>query len=169
MSESEFSRVVKLHNIVERPVMLEPNKAEMAALAKRFSLTAVHRLKAEVTLIAKDEIVSGTGRLLADVIQQCAISAEDFPVHIDEPLTFRFVPDSQTPTDEELELGAEDCDVIFYAGDSFDLGDAVAESLGLAIDPYATGPNAETFRQDSGLLDESAAGPFAALAALKKN
>lgn len=168
MSESEFSRIVKLHNIAERPVVLEPNKAEMAALAKRFGLTAVHRLKAEVSLTAEGAIVSGTGRLLADFIQPCAISGEEFPVHIDEPLAFRFVPESQAPKDEELELDAEDCDEIFYGGDGFDLGDAVAQSLGLAVNPYATGPNAETFRQEAGLLDQSAAGPFAALAALKK-
>ena len=167
MIDSEYSRVVKLQNVAERPMVLEPDKAEMAALAKRFGLTAVHRLKAEVTLTADGPVVTGTGRLLADVIQQCVISGEDFPVHIDEPLAFRFVPESQSPTVEELELQAEDCDEIFYGGDGFDLGDAVAQSLGLAIDPYATGPNAENFRQEAGLLDESAAGPFAALAALK--
>lgn len=168
MSENEFSRIVKLHNVAERPIVLEPSKPEMAALAKRFSLTAIHRLKAEITLIANGAVVTGSGRLLADIIQQCVISGEDFPVHIDEPLAFRFVPESQAPKDEELELSAEDCDEIYYSGDGFDLGDAVAQSLGLAVDPYATGPNAETFRQEAGLLDESAAGPFAALAALKK-
>ena len=167
MSENEFSRLIKLRQVSDAPIVLEPNKVEMAAIAGRFSLSALHRLKAEITLIANGSEVTATGRLLADFLQPCAISGEDFPVHVDEDLAFRFVPESQAPKDEELELGAEDCDVIFYPGDGFDLGDAVVESLGLAIDPYATGPNADVVREDVGLLDKAAAGPFAALAALK--
>jgi hypothetical protein len=44
----------------------------------------------------------------------------------------------------------------------------VAQSLALAIDPYIVGPNGRAVRKKAGLLDEAAAGPFAALAALKK-
>jgi hypothetical protein len=44
----------------------------------------------------------------------------------------------------------------------------MAQSLALAIDPYATGPEAERVRKEAGLLGEAASGPFAALAALKK-
>ncbi len=51
----------------------------------------------------------------------------------------------------------------------FDLGEAVAQSLALAIDPYAVGPSAEQARKDAGLGDEAASGPFAALAGLKKS
>ncbi len=167
--ESEFSRIVKLHQITGRPLVLEPSKVEMAALADRFSLAAVHRLKAEVTLSADGAIVTANGRLLADILQHCAISGEEFPVHIDEPLSFRFVPETHAPKEEEIELQAEDCDEIFYKGESFDLGEVVAQGLGLAIDPFARGPNADEFRQQAGILDENTpSGPFAALAALKK-
>jgi hypothetical protein len=41
----------------------------------------------------------------------------------------------------------------------------VAQSLALAIDPFATGPAAEEARR---LLDDGSASPFAALAKLKK-
>lgn len=168
--QSEFSHIVKLHQITGRPVVLEPTKAEMAALAVRFGLGAVHRLKAEVTLVAEGAMVTANGRLLADVLQNCAVSGEEFPVHIDETLAFRFVPETSMPKQEEVELQAEDCDEIFYSGESFDLGEAVAQGLGLAIDPFARGPNADTVRQQAGILDEDTpSGPFAALAALKKN
>ena len=57
---------------------------------------------------------------------------------------------------------------IAFEGDDIDLGEAVAETLGLAIDPYARGPDAEAARRAAGLSDEDApTGPFAALAALK--
>ena len=71
-------------------------------------------------------------------------------------------------TEEELELEATDLDEIPFDDHTFDLGEAVAQSLALAIDPYPVGPNAERVRKETGLLDEGAAGPFAALAALKK-
>ncbi len=172
MSEGacEFSRVVRLHQITGKPVVLQPDKPEMAALAQRFALAAVHRLKAEVTLVADGAIVTVTGRLLADILQYCAVSGEEFPVHIDEQLALRFVPEARAPKEEELEIQAEDCDEIFYQGESFDLGEAVAQGLGLAIDPFARGPDADAFRQHAGILGEdSPSGPFAALAALKKN
>ena len=62
-----------------------------------------------------------------------------------------------------------DLDEIPFEGHVFDLGEAVAQSLALAIDPYAVGPNAEQARKDAGIGDEAASGPFAALAALKKD
>ena len=53
-------------------------------------------------------------------------------------------------------------------GTAFDLGEAVAQSFGLAIDPYAAGPEADSVRREAGIVDEDApSGPFAALAALK--
>ena len=168
--QSEFSHIVKLHQITDRPIVLEPSKAEMAALAVRFGLGAVHRLKAKVTLVADGAIVTANGRLLADILQNCAVSREEFPVHIDETLTFRFAPETSMPKQEEVELQAEDCDEIFYCGESFDLGEAVAQGLGLAIDPFARGPNAHIVRQQAGILDENTpSGPFAALVALKKD
>ena len=60
------------------------------------------------------------------------------------------------------------CDEIEYEGTQFDLGEQIAQTLSLAIDPYATGPNAERVRKQAGLGDEAGSGPFAALAALRK-
>ena len=100
-------------------------------------------------------------------MQSCAISGEDLPVAIDEPVELRFVPE-ETPNAEEVELEESELDEIPYDGRLFDLGEAVAQSLALAIDPYAVGPEAERTRKEAGLADEAASGPFAALAALKK-
>ena len=129
---------------------------------------SIGSLLARVRLSRDGEMVQVTGRLHADIVQSCAISGEDLPVRINEPLVLRFISeDIAPPLDEELELSADACDEIPFAGDHFDLGEAVAQSLALAIDPFAAGPNAEQLRQKAGLLDEGAAGPFAALAALK--
>ena len=88
---------------------------------------------------------------------------------MDEPLALRFLSENAViaPTSEEEELSADACDEIPFEGDRLDLGEAVAQSLALAIDPFAAGPDAERIRHEAGLLDEGLTGPFAALAALK--
>lgn len=167
MSAPEFSRTYDLRSLPAAPVKLEATSAECAALARRFDLVAIHALAAEVSLQADGAQVEASGRLTAEIVQSCAVSGEDLPVMIDEPLAFRFVPE-RAIEEEEIELEKEALDEIEYAGSSFDLGEAVAQSLALAIDPYATGPEADRARSEAGLSDEQASGPFAALAALKK-
>ncbi|RKF20789.1 DUF177 domain-containing protein [Altericroceibacterium spongiae] len=164
----EFSRMIDRRQIGNDPVKLEASEEECAALAERFGLVRVASLAAEVELEPEKDAVMARGRMQASIVQSCAVSGEDLPVGIDEPIAFRFVPDRRI-TEEELELEEEDCDEIPYSGTAFDLGEAVAQSLALAIDPFLTGPNADKVRQEAGLLDEEAAGPFAALAALKKD
>lgn len=165
----EYSVMIDLRQINDVPLALEPDEAARRRLAGRFGIPAIPAMRAEVTLERVGERVTATGRLVADVIQSCRVSAEDFPVHIDEPVHMRFVPPlGETAPDEEIELTADDCDEIEYEGTAFDLGEALAQTLALAIDPFAEGPNADTFRAEHGLNDAAPTGPFAALAALKK-
>lgn len=161
--------MVELRLIDARPRHVLASEEERAALVRRFGLVAIHRLEATLDLVKDGTTVNATGRLEAEIVQSCAVSGDDLPVTIREPLTLRFVAASaDAPTfDEEVELDADELDEIPYPGTAFDLGEAVAQSLALAIDPYAVGPRAEAARKEAGLLDESAAGPFAALAALK--
>nr|WP_202393176.1 YceD family protein [Alteraurantiacibacter buctensis] len=141
---------------------LVANEAERAALARRFSLVAIDRLEATVSLVAEGERVKVTGELSADVVQSCAVTGDDLPVAISEPLAFTFVP-TATPSaaGEEVELAAEELDEIPYDGALVDVGEAVAEELALAIDPYAEGPGADEYRRQYNLDDE---GPKGALA-----
>jgi hypothetical protein len=160
--------MIDLRGIGDDPVRLEASAQECAALAERFGLVAVTSLAAEVMLVPEGPQVGAEGRLWAEIVQSCAVSGEDLAVAIDEPLHLRFTPATAMATPvEEIELDAEDLDEIEYSGSSFDLGEAIAQSLALAIDPFATGPAAERVRQAAGLAEETAQGPFAALAALK--
>ncbi|MEQ8412363.1 MAG: YceD family protein [Erythrobacter sp.] len=173
----EMSRLLKARPLPADPVVIEADAAEREALAHRFGLGGIDSLRAEVTLDQKAQAIRACGVLHAAVQQVCAISNENFPVTISEPFDLRFVPETvrPEPADEEealeIELERDDLDEIEYAGEIFDLGEAVAQTLGLAIDPYAEGPGAETARQAAGLADEDAPrGPLAeALSALKKD
>ncbi|MGX7894483.1 YceD family protein [Tsuneonella sp. HG222] len=170
MSASEFPRPIDRRHLPSRELHLEANEAECAALAERFGLVAIQRLDARVVLTTDGEAIDADGTLEAEVIQSCAISGDDLPVRIREAIVLRFVPETAIPEPgEEIELEEDELDEIPFAGHVFDLGEAVAQTLSLAIDPFAVGPGAETVRTEAGLLDEGQAGPFGALAALKKN
>jgi len=163
----EFTRPIDVRQTEGQQQHLVASKAECAALAKRFGLVRIDRLEADLDLHRSDREVEARGRLRADFVQSCAVSAEDLPVSVDEEILFRFVPaTSGHAPDEEIELDADACDEIEYEGSHIDLGEAVAQSVALAIDPYRTGPNADTVRKAVGLGTPEDSGPFAALKGL---
>lgn len=165
--------MIKARPLPADPVVIEASAEECAALAARFGLGAVESLRAQIALEQRPRAIRATGRLTAAIMQPCAISGEDFPVTIDEPVDLRFVEENQRPASpaEEIELEADDCDEIAFTGDMFDLGEAVAQTLGLAIDPYAEGPGADAARKAAGIVQEGEQmGPLAdLLAGLKKD
>jgi len=173
MTAPEFSRPIKARNLPAGPALIAASPTERAALARRFGLTAVEDLRATVELEQEAKAVHASGRLTARIIQTCAISLDDFATEIAETLAFRFVAETSLALaidDEiEIELSSGDLDEIEYSGDTFDLGEAVAQSLGLAINPYAEGPNANAARRLARLSsDEEPSSPLAeALKAVK--
>jgi uncharacterized metal-binding protein YceD (DUF177 family) len=168
VTEPEFTRRVDVRQCDGQHVVMAADETERAALAKRFDLVRIDRVEASLTLSRKDHSVSAIGSMQADFVQSCAVSAEDLPVSIEEELSFQFVPErSDYDPDEEVEIDAQGCDEIDYSGAAFDLGEAVAQSLALAIDPFLSGPGAEEARRKVGMLDPEETGPFAALKGLK--
>lgn len=178
----EFQRMIKARLLPGKPVVLSANETECAALAERFGIAAIKELEASLTLEQTGAGISARGPLNADLIQSCAVSGEDLAITIREDLELLFVEDAVLAARDlgdinedgaiEVELPANEADEIGYTGDAFDLGEAAAQSLGLAIDPYAEGPGADAARAKAGIADESApSGPLAnALsAALKKS
>ncbi|MEP7222296.1 MAG: DUF177 domain-containing protein [Novosphingobium sp.] len=166
----EFSRMADIRAIDTLPVHLVASERECAGLARRFAIVSVQKLEARIALEKQGDTVVATGTMDAQFVQSCAISADDLPVTVHETLNLRFVPATAAARIEaEIELEAKDLDVIDFNGTAFDLGEAVAQTLALAIDPFLEGPQADRVRRELGLNDPGASGPFAALAALKKN
>lgn len=171
MSTGEFARVVKCDRLPTEPLHIEANDEERTALARRFGLPSIEALSAEARFSSDGEAVEARGRISANYQQHCAVTNEPFAVHVEEPLAIRFVRGiAEGSEDEAIEFARDAVDEIEFDGTSFDLGEAVAQSFGLALDPYATGPGADALRREAGLLDESTPkGPFAALANFKPN
>ena len=169
MSAGEWQRIVKADRLPVGPFELAADETERAALARRFDLPAVHELTAVVQFATGNGWVEARGHVHARFDQYCGIAGNPFANCLEEPIALRFVrgvaPGSE---DEAIECASDDPDEIEYDGSTFDLGEAVAQSFGLALDPYATGPDAQKVRREAGVVDEDApGGPFAALAALK--
>lgn len=147
---------------------LVADEAERAAIAKRLGLPSVDRLEAHVTLAKTGNVVRASGRLGASLEQNCVVTNDPVPAHIDEPFEMVFMPEpAETSPDEEIELGESDCDVVFYDGAAIDLGTAIADTLALGLDPYPRSAGADAALKEAGVLTEEQASPFAALAKLK--
>jgi len=148
---------------------LVADEAERQAIAERLRLVSLDRLDAHAILDRTGAEVRARGRLKAALSQRCVASGEPVAEHVDEAFELNFVPAPTAGTpDEEIELGADDCDVVFYDGQAIDLGTAIADSLALAMEPYPRSPDAEMTLKEAGVLSEGEAGPFAALAKLKR-
>jgi len=137
----EFSRPVRVRDIgvVVRDEALTARPVERAALAVRFGLLALDRLTATLALRQGLAGIAVRGELEAAGTQPCAISGEPVPFALTEPLALQFSP--ALPEADELELSETDLDIMPLDGDHIDLGEAVAQSLGLALDPYPRAPD----------------------------
>lgn len=166
----EFPRPHRLDQIGagETNVTVEAGETERAALARRFDLVALDRLAASFALRRDAAGVRASGHLSAAVIQSCGVTGEPLPAKIEEDFAIRFLPEpTEDESHDEVELAEDDLDTVFYTGSALDLGEAAAETLALALDPFPRGPNAAKVLKQAGVISEEEAGPFGALAALK--
>lgn len=170
MSQAEFSRTVRADTIgaTPRELTLSANQAERAALARRFGLSALDALTATVTLVRANQDILASGRVAASGVQSCVVTGAPVPARVDEPFALCFRPEADgAGEDEEVELGEDELDIIHHDGALIDVGEAVAQTLGLSLDPYPRADGSEEALKEAGVLDESEAGPFGALAGLK--
>lgn len=165
----EFSRPFRLDELGSAPraVAIEATEPERAALATRFGLLSIESLSASAELTRGGDVVTANGRLAARVVQPCVASGEPVPAVITEDFALRFVPAGADPGAEEIELDPSALDEIDYEGGAVDLGEAAAQTLALALDPFPRAPGADEKLREAGVVGEEEAGPFAALKALR--
>ena len=151
MSAAEFSRLVRLDELggAPRRLVVTADEAERAALAERFALPAIARLEADVALVRSGAAVSLTGDLRADVTQSCVATGAAINAHVAEPLALRFEP-IEAAANDEVELDERALDVIGYERGAIDVGEAVAQSLLLALDPFPRCADADTELREAG-------------------
>jgi uncharacterized metal-binding protein YceD (DUF177 family) len=151
-------------------IELVADEAERKHIAERLGLRSLGRLDAHATLDRDGARIRARGRLRASLEQSCVATGDPVSEHVDESFEILFVPaPNDGRHDEEIELGEEECDTVFYEGGAIDLGSAVADSLALSIDPYPRSAGAEDALREAGVMSEAEAGPFGALAKLMKD
>lgn len=165
--KTEFSRIEPVDTIgeVERRVAIAADAAERGALATRFGLVAVDRLEAAFVLRRDAGGIAAHGTVHASVVQACSVTGDPLPATIGETVALRFV--EEAASEEEIELGEDAIDTIEIEGGGIDLGEAAAETMALALDPFPRGPGAAAVLKAAGVIGEDEAKPLGALAGLK--
>jgi uncharacterized metal-binding protein YceD (DUF177 family) len=139
----ELSRLVTEEALARGAYSLdiEASEDERAALARRFGLLGIDRLKATVSLKSRGEEVLLDGQLEADVTQACVVSLD--PVHstIASRFSVRYMSpddfaDHVADEDEEAFLDPEAEDIEPLPDHGIDVGEVVSQYLMLALDPY---------------------------------
>jgi uncharacterized metal-binding protein YceD (DUF177 family) len=158
----ELHRPIELGRIHQdgTDITVDASTRECSALAIRMNLPAIHALTCRFHLRLDGKAVVARGHLTATIVQTCVVSLDDFEAAIEERFTVRFVPTGTESEDDD----PGSIDEIPYEGHAIDLGEAAAEQLGLALDPYPRLPGAAL---PEGLEDEPRS-PFAALRALRQ-
>jgi uncharacterized metal-binding protein YceD (DUF177 family) len=169
---TEFPRPIDLRALPRQQIDLVADAAERAALADRFGIQAIESLEATAKVTEVEGSVEVRGKITAKLIQSCAVSGDDFPVRVSNDYRLRFIPKADyeaamQAAGDEVELASDDLDTIAYSGSTLELGEAIAQTLALEIDPYAEGPGANAAREEYGLTTPQDNGPWAALKALK--
>ena len=140
---TEFARPASFERPPEQ-VVVQATEEECAALARRFGIPAVESLECSFHLKVEGKAVLAKGRLTAAVVQSCVVSLEPVAQRVTESFILRFVPAGTERDDLDPDLPDE----MPVEGSMIDLGEAAAEQLALALDPYP--------RLEDALLDPAA-------------
>lgn len=164
----EFSRPERLDTIGERERIVEivATEDERAALAKRFALLSITRLDARLGIKRTDSGIVVKGRVNGAAVQACSVTDEPLDTKIDEPVALLFV-EQLIAEGDEVELSDDALDMVAIQGGTIDLGEAAADTLALAIDPFPRGPNAAAALAAAGVISEDEFRPANAFSDLK--
>lgn len=163
----EFSRPVDVDRLPADEALFDiaATPSEREALARRFALLRLDRLEAQVRL---KRLAGGLLRLSATVsaavVQSCVVTLEPVPGELED--RFALIYGSAGNALGEATLGGEEELVEPLPSGFLDIGEAVAQQLSLALDPYPRAPGAEMAEPPAPGGEKLS--PFAALAKWQK-
>jgi hypothetical protein len=176
IDRSPISFAVDVRRLPQKgfPLVISLDGKEMAALARAHDILSVESFRAELLLANwKRGGVIVTGRVQAEIVQECVVTLEPMGARIDEQVETIFVPEGSPlargeVADGELFLAADGPDgPETFDGQSIDAGALAEEYFALGIDPYPRKPGATLPGPGE---DDAEASPFAALTNLvRKN
>ncbi|MFQ3666879.1 MAG: DUF177 domain-containing protein [Sphingomonadaceae bacterium] len=134
----EFSHRVSVERIPLSGAdhQLEAGEDARRRLAGRFGLESIKSLRADLVVRREGAAVVAEGIVEADVVQSCVVSGEPVAAQVREPVQLRFVAPAPVAPDAEIELDFDALDECLIEEGMIDLGEAVAQTLALALDPF---------------------------------
>lgn len=171
----EFSRLITLDKIslTETGRHVEADPAERKALAVRFGLIGLDQLKGDLRLKRTGAgVIRVSGHVEARATQSCIISLAPVPAQLDFDFEVFFSEDVRASAADLVVEYDQDDPPEPITGGQIDLGEVVAEQLGLNLDPYPRAPGAKLpGGWEAEAVDSSdqapRRNPFSALAGLK--
>jgi uncharacterized metal-binding protein YceD (DUF177 family) len=170
----EFSRPVAVDHLAAHGKSFDivANAAERRALAERYKIIAVDSLLAHIELspLGRAGGVRLTGRFEAVVVQSCVVTLEPVAARVDEEFTLTYAEaPPEIPGEIVVAIDQEDPPEPLVDG-HIDIGEATAEHVALALDPFPRVPGAvfESPGEEPETTDAPVVSPFAALTALVK-
>lgn len=148
MPPNEFSRRVVVDPWPGGGIAVEvtADAAERRALARRFGLIEVTALCGHGRLERAHGEIVFHGWLEAEVVQPCVVTLEPVPATLRQPIERRYrlgaASIGQEPPHGVVDLDDEE-EVEAVTGSEIDLGEVVAEELGLSLEPYPRAAAAE--------------------------
>lgn len=142
-NQPEFSRIVVVEKIPASGLQqkIQAKESEREELAARFGLIELKNLEAELVVypMRVDQTVNVTGTLAADVVQQCVVTLEPLPQKVEHAFKVIFAVSGEAETlAGPSDMNEDDWEPIVNG--SIDIGELVAQNLGLALDPYPRKP-----------------------------
>ncbi len=160
---------------------LAATPAQCAEVARRLGVLEVKALAGHFEVkVGAGAIARVSGKIHAELVQACVVSLAPVPATIDEEIEATYIAaerltrKKQKDADEEEMVGLDSEDPPEVAEDGrIDLGELAVTQLALVLDPYPRAPGVAFSPAAVGLKaseegDPEPAGPFAALAKLKK-
>ncbi len=165
--QAEFSRLVPVDRLgeVEITEEISAEPGERAALARRFGLLSLDRLSATLRLerAGARNLVRVDGRLAAEVTQACVVTLEPVGAHLEKGFILLYDLDAAAAQGEVVVEPEAEEPPEPVGPHGIDLGEAVAQQLAIALDPYPRAPGAALPEEP-----RAADGPFAVLESLKR-
>lgn len=174
--DNPFSRMVDVAEEVKAPLHLavDADAMERAGLAARFGLVSLNTLTASAVLQPLGEGIALRVEWRAEVVQSCVVTLAPVEAGLEGAFDLLYVPEgrpSPIKGRRDLRLGLDDPDPPEPLIDGrIDVGGALAEHLGLALDPYPRAPGAEWTAEvggDDGAVDGPVETPFGVLARIR--
>lgn len=158
----EFSRPIEVARVGPQgsTESITADAKECVALAARLQLPAVHAVRARLHMKPwRGGGFKVKGEVKADITQVSVVSLEEFRSDVTFDVERYFLPHVNAESDEEIDAISDGI---------IDIGEVVAETMGIELDPYPRKPG-ESFQSGPDAEEERPTAKISPFAILKKN